>query len=1003
MTRSNTVSTLIATLLLLTATALTSPALAQEYTRLQIILPGETPAPGTTSGKLGTPTSQVVDTAFQVIVRACDDGWQLVDHVTSRVQLESSDASALLPGPFDLVGGEATVTVTSRAAGSFTFIADDLTDLTIGDAQSAPVTVLQLQGFEFSRINQKNQYAGQPMAITLNAIDPAGNLVTGFSGQVQLQQLTSYGDGRIEPSVVTLQNGTWSGSITMFRADQTSINRGNVNVYAFLPQDPSRNGTSDPFTVHPGTYDRLHLVVPGQIAAPGSVSGVLGNPASQGSGDTFQVTVYSTDAYWNPVPSGDQVRLTSSDGAASTPVNGTLVNGQTQLSVALGTVGQQTLTIANLTSGSIDGMTSPPIPVTSGAVDQFVIEGITSPLTAGVPVTVTIRAADLAGNTITDYDGDGVLTANTGPGSISPAAVTFVDGVWTGPITFRGAGGAVALSCSDYSSPPHTGTSAPFVVQAGPYVGLQIVAPGQSPAGGTASGVTGSPDDQAAGSSFDVRVRAVDQFFNRVPGNTASVALRSSDPNAEFPESISLVNGEATVAIRLFAAGEQTVAAADAAADGIVSHESDEITVVAGPYARLVLIAPGEQLAPGTEEGRSGAATDQSINFSFTVRVYATDAWGNPVGQEIDVVRLTSNDLLAELPGETAMVDGMATLVVRLSTGGFQQLTASNVSRPSILPSTTQVRAISSGLHLEATVSPDFVRAGEPFTLTVRVTNDAGSVIQEINSSVRVETRNASSQDQGRGRLLNTEFQLLQGQRTVSQTYTAAEDVVFVISDDAGNTPAVTNVLRVAPGPPDAIELTSDPTWVRGAREATLSARLVDEFGNGVPDRPMAFLVLAGDGEIEAVDDSTNADGVASAVFHAPREPEIGRVGAVSGVVTAELAIETALVDPSKPAGSVTNYPNPFHPGEAPTTVAYKIADDATVRLRLFTLMGNLVRDEVFEAGRPGGVAGLNEWQWDGRNGEGEIVASGGYILQIDATGNGETLHTMRRKIAVVR
>jgi L-lactate utilization protein LutB len=48
-------------------------------------------------------------------------------------------------------------------------------------------------------------------------------------------------------------------------------------------------------------------------------------------------------------------------------------------------------------------------------------------------------------------------------------------------------------------------------------------------------------------------------------------------------------------------------------------------------------------------------------------------------------------------------------------------------------------------------------------------------------------------------------------------------------------------------------------------------------------------------------------------------------------------------------------------------------------------------------------VVGLNEVQWDGRNGGNEFVASGGYIVVIEAEGNGETLHTMRRKIGVVR
>ena len=57
----------------------------------------------------------------------------------------------------------------------------------------------------------------------------------------------------------------------------------------------------------------------------------------------------------------------------------------------------------------------------------------------------------------------------------------------------------------------------------------------------------------------------------------------------------------------------------------------------------------------------------------------------------------------------------------------------------------------------------------------------------------------------------------------------------------------------------------------------------------------------------------------------------------------------------------------------------------------------------TFARGDVGGRAGLNEWQWDGRNGMGTVVSTGGYILLVEAAGTGETLHVMRRKIAVVR
>src|SRR6185369_16789518 len=117
--------------------------------------------------------------------------------------------------------------------------------------------------------------------------------------------------------------------------------------------------------------------------------------------------------------------------------------------------------------------------------------------------------------------------------------------------------------------------------------------------------------------------------------------------------------------------------------------------------------------APGTATGRGGTATDQSINYAFTVTALATDQWWNPVGGATDVVHITSGDPNAVLPPDEAMVNGVSDLQVRLATGGFQQISVSDVTNPAKTGSTTQVRAISSGFHLEAAIAQSTARAGE--------------------------------------------------------------------------------------------------------------------------------------------------------------------------------------------------------------------------------------------------------------------------------------------------
>jgi hypothetical protein len=966
------------------------------------LAPGETAAPGTTSGKTGTPQAQTAGIPFYVTVRACDDNWDLVPTVTHTIQILSSDASASLPAAAQLVGGTGDFLVILNAGGDFTIQAHDQTDITIPDGFSSLVRSIILQSLSFSNI-PTNQTAGVPFSITITGRDPNGDVVTGFTGNVRLRELTSFGPGRISPATVTLTSGQWSGNVTVYRADETGPSPGNASVTAEVDGHPSQSGVSNGFVVHPGPFRRLQLVAPGESPLPGSVSGITGAPASQAAGRAFSVSVYATDDYWNQVPSGDAVRIASSTDPADTPVNGNLSGGFGQFTYTLMTVGTQTVTVTDQTNGSILPMTSAGIQVIPNAAYQFSFPAIPSPQVAGVPVTITIRATDQSGNTVFDYAGDAVLASNTGSGTSTPSIITFVAGVWTGPVTFFGAGSSVRLTCTDFSAPPTTGASGLITVNPATFTKLQILLPGETAKPGTADGKDGNPSNQTAGTAFPITVRAVDAYWNVVGGINDNIAFASTDPFAGLPADTTLVSGQLTFPGRLFKSGAQTITVSDLDNGAIQSNTSGTVTIVGGAFSRVLVLAPGESPAPGTASGRTGTATAQSINYSFTLTVLATDQWWNPVTGPTDVVHIACGDPLAQLPADQAMVNGRADMTIRLSTGGFQQIAVSDVTNPARTGSSTQVEAISSGFHLEASVSPATVRAGDPFTLTVRVTNDAGSVIQEINSDVTIEVQNASTQAPGRGVLGTTQFQLLQGQRSISETYTFSEPIILIARDDAGNAPASSNAITITPGAPSGVRLASNPSWVGGNKHATLTARVVDAYENGVPDRPVTFALLSGAGSVSAIDSVTNASGDARADFLAPRDPEVDRIRATSGSFFADLDLEVALVDPTAGGGIATNFPNPFHPPSEPTTLAYKLDDHASVTIRIFAQTGQLVKRIHFDRGLPGGTAGLNQYVWDGRNGDGQVVSSGGYHVLIEAQGTGETMHVIRRKIAVVR
>jgi len=112
-------------IVVIAAAVWTASALAGPYTRLQVLLPGESPAPGTASGKTGTPRAQTEGVPFTATVRACDASWNLVTSISNVMEILSSDGSATLPPDAALSGGTGTFSVTLNAAGSFTIFAHD--------------------------------------------------------------------------------------------------------------------------------------------------------------------------------------------------------------------------------------------------------------------------------------------------------------------------------------------------------------------------------------------------------------------------------------------------------------------------------------------------------------------------------------------------------------------------------------------------------------------------------------------------------------------------------------------------------------------------------------------------------------------------------------------------------------------------------------------------------------------------------------------------------------
>ncbi len=110
-------------------------------TQLQVLMPGETAAPGTPSGKTGTPTQQAAGANVTVTVNAVDANWNLVNYVADTVAITSSDTMATLPNNAALSNGTGTFQIIFGSAGSQTVTATDVTNTNIAPNTGTSTTV----------------------------------------------------------------------------------------------------------------------------------------------------------------------------------------------------------------------------------------------------------------------------------------------------------------------------------------------------------------------------------------------------------------------------------------------------------------------------------------------------------------------------------------------------------------------------------------------------------------------------------------------------------------------------------------------------------------------------------------------------------------------------------------------------------------------------------------------------------------------------------------------
>jgi hypothetical protein len=278
---------------------------------------------------VSAPASATAGTAFSFTVTAQDVTNMTDTSYAGTVHFSSSDPSATLPANSTLTNGVMTFSATLRTAGPQTITATEAGNVLI-TGTSGPITVSSNAATHFSVSAPGSVTAGSAFNFDVTARDQFNNTATGYAGTVHF---TSSDGSATLPVNSTLTNGTKTFSATL-------RTEGIQTITATDTVTSSISGTSNGVAVSTAT----HLLV----SAPAS-----SNP---GSAFGFTVTALNADG---SVDSGylGTVRLTSSDGEASMPLDSALSAGRGMFQGTLRTTGTQTVVASDVGNPSVaDGV-----------------------------------------------------------------------------------------------------------------------------------------------------------------------------------------------------------------------------------------------------------------------------------------------------------------------------------------------------------------------------------------------------------------------------------------------------------------------------------------------------------------------------------------------------------------------------------------------------------------------------------------------------------------------
>ncbi len=614
----------------------------------------------------GVPAAVTVDTTVTVTVTVRDAFANPVTDYAGTLRFMLTDgAAAGIPDAVFTAAMHGTTNVTTQfaTASDQSISATDLASSSITGSAATKVNHGQAVGYALSGMASAS-VAGEPLTLTIRAVDAHGNTVKNYAGVAHV----SSGDSTDRlPSDGGFSSGSRSVSVAYVTAGTHTVTVSEVGGTITATTGSTAVSAADART----------LTVTGGSAIAGAAT---------------STTVTAKDAFGNTADSfAGTVTLTSSDAQATLPAPHTLTAGVFSFSITLSTAGAQTVTA---TAASVSGRGSFAVSAAGGAT--LVLGGLPGSATAGDRLAITVTVRDAFGNLATSYTGSVHFTSSDTTGQL-PADYAFVaadQGVHAFGATFT----KVATTTLSVAGTGVSGATGSLVV--GHAAAARVT-------------LEGVPANVTVDTDVVVTVTVRDTFANPITDYAGTLHFVLTDGAAPTLPDLSFnatLHGTADVTVRFATAGDQSIIASDVALATLTGSTATHVNH-GGATAYLLSALP------------TGAGAGEPLPLS----IRAVDAHGNVVTNYAGTAHVSSADSTDRLPADGGFTGGFREVSLAYLTSGTHSATVSEVGG-TITATTTStlvsagdatVLALTGGSITAGTATSTTVTARDAFGNTV--------------------------------------------------------------------------------------------------------------------------------------------------------------------------------------------------------------------------------------------------------------------------------------------